>query len=394
MGFIDKLFPSKSTNSVDSMAYFKLLSGYTPVFTSYNGALFEMELTRSAIHSKAKLIAKLKPEVMGDKFKSIEKKLQFKPNPWMNTYQYLYRLSTYLEVNTYAFIIPLYDINKQGKEVISGFYPLNPQQVEILGDKTLYLRYTFANGQRAAIEYDRVGVLSKFTFRNELFGDGNLALNSTLSLLSLQNQGMQEAIMKSAAIQYVARINGQVRDEDLKRMRDSFSALNLSSDNQTGLAFLDAKIGDFKQVEYKNYVVDEKQMSMINENVRSYFGTNIKIMQSNYTEDEFNAFYESEIETFAIQCSMAHTNMLFTERELSFGNEVRFTANRLQYASNKTKMEIINSGLDRGWLNINESREIMNMTGIGKEGDVYRIRLDFVEQSKLNKVQGVEDGQE
>lgn len=77
--------------------------------------------------------------------------------------------------------------------------------------------------------------------------------------------------------------------------------------------------------------------------------------------------------------------MLYSTKELAFGNEVIFTANRLQYASNKTKLEIINSGLDRGWLNINELREIMNMSNIGEDGDVYRIRLDFVEQANLNK---------
>jgi hypothetical protein len=392
MGLLDKLFPPKSMPKADNMEFFKMLNGYTPAFSSYNGAIYEMELTRASIHSKAKLIAKLKPEIMGSKYKSFERRLQFRPNPWMNTYQYLYRLCTYLEVNTYTFILPLYDVDEKGKERISGFYPLNPMNVEIVGDKTLYLRYTFANGQKAAIEYDRVGVLSKFSYKSDLLGDGNSALNATMSLMAMQYQGMEEAIRKSASIQFVARVNSTLRQEDIDRQRNEFSVSNLSSDNQSGLIFLDSKIGEFKQIEYKNFVIDEKQMRIIADNVHSYFGTNDDVMQSKFGEDGFNAFYESEIETFALQCSLAHTNMLYTDLEIAYGNEIRFTANRLQYASNKTKLDVINSGLDRGWLNINESREIMNMTGIGEDGDVYRIRLDFVEQSKLNEVQGVEDG--
>jgi hypothetical protein len=283
-------------------------------------------------------------------------------------------------------------VDEKGKERISGFYPLNPMNVEIVGDKTLYLRYTFANGQKAAIEYDRVGVLSKFSYKSDLLGDGNSALNATMSLMAMQYQGMEEAIRKSASIQFVARVNSTLRQEDIDRQRNEFSVSNLSSDNQSGLIFLDSKIGEFKQIEYKNFVIDEKQMRIIADNVHSYFGTNDDVMQSKFGEDGFNAFYESEIETFALQCSLAHTNMLYTDLEIAYGIEIRFTANRLQYASNKTKLDVINSGLDRGWLNINESREIMNMTGIGEDGDVYRIRLDFVEQSKLNEVQGVKDG--
>lgn len=391
MGLLENLFPKNKTSSIKNEAYFKMLNGYSPVFSSWNGSIYEMELTRAAIHAKSKLIGKLKPEIRGSKYKHLEKKLQFKPNPYMNTYQYLYRLSTYLEVNTYAFILPLYELDGQGKEQISGFYPLSPKNVEIVGDKELYLVYTFANGQKAAIEYDRVGILTKFTYKNDLLGDGNDALVNTLNLIDVQNQGMQEAIKQSAAIRFMATVNGTVRDDDLVKLRKNFSDINLSSENTTGVLIFDQKLGEVKQIEYKNYVVDEKQMALINDNVNKYFGISNKIITSDFSEDEFNSFYESELETFALQCSLAHTNMLYSTKELAFGNEVIFTANRLQYASNKTKLEIINSGLDRGWLNINESREIMNMSNIGEDGDIYRIRLDFVEQANLNKVQGVEN---
>lgn len=392
-GLLEKIFPSTS-QKLRTESYFKLLNGYAPIFSTFDGSVYEMELTRSAIHSKAKFYGKLKPEIQGSAYKNLEKMLQFRPNPYMNTYQYLYRLGTYLEVNTYAFIIPLYTINEQGNEVISGFYPLSPQRVEIIGDKILYLRYTFSNGQQAAIEYDRVGVLSKFMFRNDFLGDGNGALSNTLNVIDMQNQGIQEAIKQSAAIRFIATVNGQVRDEDLKLMRKNFVDMNLSSENDTGLMILDARLKDITQVDFKNWVIDDKQMKLINDNVNKYFGVNDKIMMSNFNEDEFNAFYESEIEPFALQCSLAHTNMLMSDRELALNNAVMFSANRLQYASNKTKMDIINSGLDRGWLTQNQAREIMNMPSRGEQGDIYRIRLDFIEADKLNEAKGVGNGTE
>ena len=33
--------------------YFQMLDGYTPVFTSYDGGVYEMELTRACIHTFA-----------------------------------------------------------------------------------------------------------------------------------------------------------------------------------------------------------------------------------------------------------------------------------------------------------------------------------------------------
>ena len=50
-----------------------MLNGYTPSFTSFNGGLYEMEMVRSAIHAKARLMAKLKFEIVGTKYQSLEK---------------------------------------------------------------------------------------------------------------------------------------------------------------------------------------------------------------------------------------------------------------------------------------------------------------------------------
>ena len=99
--------------------YFKTLSAYTPSFTTYNGGIYEMELTRAAINAKATAISKLKPEFTGSAYSSLAKRLQFKPNPYMDTTKFLYRLATILELNTTAFIIPLYADNY---EHIVGYY--------------------------------------------------------------------------------------------------------------------------------------------------------------------------------------------------------------------------------------------------------------------------------
>jgi len=130
----------------------------------------------------------------------------------------------------------------------------------------------------------------------------------------------------------------------------------------------------------------------IKNNVYNYFGVNEKILQNNFDEDEWNAFYEGKIEPFAIQLSLVMTNMTFTEREIAFGNQIIFTANRLQYASNQSKLNIVTQLFDRGMLTHNEGREIFNMSPI-EGGDKYYIRKEYAEVSNLAEAQGITGGE-
>lgn len=389
MGLLDYIFKPRN-DLIEVNEQFKVLNGYTPAFTSYTGGLYEMDLIRSAIHAKARLIGKLKPEIKGNAYKNLEKVLQYKPNDFMNTYQFLYRISTILDVNNTCFIIPLYDDREF--ETVIGFYPVKADGAEVLQkNNKLYIKYRFVNEYRI-IEWDRVGILYKNSYKSDFFGDSQTALDSIIKVLDIQNQGMIEAVKSSANLRFMAKLSSVMRPEDMQKERKRFSEDNLSSANHSGVLLFDKKYDEIKQIDSKPYLVDEKQMELIKKNVYSYFGVSENIIQSKYSEDEFNAFYESEIESFALQLGLTLTNMLFTSKELAHKNEVIFTANRLQYASNQTKLEIINSGLDRGWLNANEVREIMQL-GTIDNGDKYHIRLEYAEVDNLSKVQGAEDEQ-
>lgn len=379
MGLLDKLFPKKAQEKqID--AYFEALNAYTPAFTTYNGGIYEMELTRAAIHSFANLASKLKPEIMGSAYKNLEKTLQFKPNPFMDTTKFIYRLATILSVDTTAFIIPLY---ADDLETIIGYYPLLPQSTEILefqGEP--WLRYQFSNGQKAAIEFDRVGILTQYQYDDDFFGGGNKALSATLNLLDIQKQGMEEGIKQSAMIRFMAKLGQTLRPEDITKERKRFSEDNLSSDNQTGVMMFDAKYSDVKQIDSKPYIVDAEQMKIIQTNVYNYFGVNEDILQNKYDEDTFNAFYEGKIEPFSLQLGLVMTNMTFTSKEKSFGNHIMFTSNRLQYASNKTKLQVSTQLFDRGILTTNQIMDIWNMSNV-EDGDKRYIRREYIEIDKL-----------
>lgn len=358
-----------------------MLNGYTPVFTSAPESIYEMELTRAAIHSFATFCSKLKPEISGSARKSLEKTLQFRPNPFMDTSKFLYRLATILSVNNTAFIVPIED--RLGELV--GFYPLIPQRCEVLDYRgEAYLRYTFASGEHAAIEFFKVGILTQYQYKSDFFGEDNSALRPTMELIHTQNEGIINGVKNSASIRFLAKIANMLKPADITKERQRFTQDNLSADNQSGMVIYDAKFEDVRPIESKPFTVDAEQMQLINQNVYSYFGTNEKILKNSYNEDEWNAYYEGKIEPFAIQLSLVLSNMIFSQRELAFGNAVTFTANRLQYASSSTKLSISTQLFDRGLLCRNDIMDIWNMAHV-QDGDKYYIRKEYAEISTLGK---------
>jgi hypothetical protein len=395
LGLLDLIFkrpPEKKPDVEKIQGYFKLLNGYTPVFTSYSGALYEYEITRAAIHSFAVHASKLKPEISGSAYKKLGVKVQSRMNPWMDTTKFLYRLATILSVDNNAFIVPMTD---GIGDTITGFFPIRPSRSEILQDTegNLWLRYQFSSGQKAVIEFDRVGIVNQFLFDNDIFGENNNALANTLNIISTNNQGIVEGVKASASIRFMARLANIFKPEDITKERQRFIDENLGYENNNGVLMFDNKYADVKQIVSKPYTVDNEQMQSIEDNVFNYFGTNKKILQNCFTEDEWNAFYEGKIEPFGIQVSLVMTNMMFTDAEIVRGNKFLLTSNRLQYASNKTKLEVVTQMFDRGFLTHNEGLSIFNMAPVDG-GDKHFIRLEYSETNKLSENNEIEGGSE
>ena len=214
MKFLDYLFHGKELRYIDS--YFKMLNGYSPTFTSYNGGVYEMDLTRTAVNSFATHCSKLKPEIEGSALKSLEKTLQHKPNYFMDTTKFIKRMATYVAVEHTAFIIPIED--EYGR--LCGWYPLRAQRCEVVeAAGQVYLRYLFANGEYGAIEFERVGIMTDFEYTDDLFGEDNRTLKPTMQLIHTQNEGIINAVKNSANIRFLAKVANMLKPEDIKKER-------------------------------------------------------------------------------------------------------------------------------------------------------------------------------
>ena len=339
--------------------YFKMLNGYTPRFTSFAGEIYEMEQIRDAINARATHVSKLNVEVLGEARPRLRNKMKHAPNQLQTWSQFMYRLSTILDVQNTAFITPIYD--EYGEP--SGIFAPLPERCEIVQFRNVpYLRYKFQDGRTAAVELDYCGIMTKFQYKNDFLGEKNKPLMPTIDLIDIQEQGIKEGVKSAASYRFMAQLDNFSKDTDLVKERRRFSEENFSKEAKAGgLLLFPFNYKDIKQLDVKPWVVDAEQMKLINENVFNHFGVNEKILQNKAYGDEWAAFYEGAIEPFAIQFSEVMTKMLFTLREQSNGNEVIATANRLQYLSNQDKLNVSAQMADRGLMTRNEIREIWNL---------------------------------
>lgn len=374
MGLFDLFLKNRPKPEGKYEGTFKLLNGYTPHFTSYGGSVYESELIRSAIGARATHISKLRVEITGSARPALQNKMKHAPNQFQTWGQFLYRLSTILDIHNTAFIVPVYD--EYGEP--SGIFAPVPDRCEVVQyDGVPYLRYQFSWHERAAIELEYCGILTKYQYRSDFFGENNHALIPTMELIHIQNQGIEEGVKSAATYRFMAKVNNFTKTEDLAKERERFTAENFGKDAKaSGVLLFPNTYNEIKQVDVKPWVIDDRQMELIRSSVFEYFGVNEDVLTNKAYGDAWTAFYEGAIEPFAIQFSDVMTKMLFTLREQSQGNRVIATANRLQYLSNAEKLNVSSQMLDRGIMSINDVREIWNLPSVDG-GDVRIIRGEY-----------------
>lgn len=385
MGAFDKLF-QYFANRRNLKSYFKMLDGYTPAFSSYDGGVYEMELTRSCIHSFATYCSKLQPNVTGADRRGIAQALERKPNSFMTGSQFLYKTATILESQNTAIILPILD--RFDRTV--GFYPANPQMTELVTSDSgePFVRVTFASGDKAAIELSRCGVMSKYLYRSDVFGESNSCLDPTMQLLHMQNQGISEGIKNSASFRFMANVNNFAKAEDLRKERERFVRENLGPESG-GLALFPNTYTNVKQVVSQPRVVDPEQVKLIQDRVFTYFGTNEAILQNKAYGEAWSAYYEGKIEPFALQLSQAMTQMCYSQDEQTRGNGVVWSSNRLQYMTNADKLQVSSQMFDRGVFSLNNIMDIWNLPHVDG-GDKRYIRKEYTDIDKLDAQEGKE----
>lgn len=372
VGLFDRIFGSKQ--KISSSTEYKALTAYQPAFTNYNGQIYESELVRAAINARATHISKLSVKFNGHGSENLAKRLK-SPNAFNTWSQFLYRLATILDCANTAFIVPTFDKYNRVIEL----YPVMPSRckmVDLKGEP--WLAFEFRDGHHAQLPVWKVGVMTKFQYKDDFFGSSNRAMDSTLALVDIQNQGIKEAVKSSATYRFMAQLDNFSLNEDRAKEQERFSKSAFGADSTGGMLLFPNTYKNIQQIKSTPFVADAEQMAIIRQNVFDYFGVNADVLENKAYGDAWTAFYEGSIEPFAIQFSEVMTNLFIMCDELTGDASVMATANRLQYMSNAEKLNVSSQLADRGVLNRDEVREIWNLPplpdGQGKE---YVIRGEY-----------------
>ncbi len=391
MSLFDKLFGRAPKPRGEYKGEVKMLTPYKAHFSPWTGGIYESQLVRAAINARATHISKLAIEISGSAKPQLQNKLKKAPNGLQTWSQFLYRLSTILDIHNTAFIVPAF--GEYGE--ITGIYCPLPEKTTIVEyGKKYYLRYEFRSGT-ASIEMENCGIMTKFQYRSDLLGESNAALIPTMDLISIQDQGIKEGVKSAATYRFMAQLSNFSKAEDLAKERRRFTEENFSREAEAGgLLLFPNTYQNIQQINTKPWVVDAEQAKQIQEGVFEYFGVNEDVLENKAIGDSWAAFYEGAIEPFAIQFSEVMTKMLFTLREQTEGNAVMATSNRLQYLSNRDKLDVSAQLLDRGIISINDARQIWNLPPV-EDGDARIIRGEYyTTNDKLGDENGNEGNQE
>lgn len=377
MNFIKNLF-----NRNISKTRFELIEDRGNGFYSWNGTIYKSDIVRACIRPKVKAIGKLIPQhirnnnVEGFKVNP-EVYIRFlyeEPNPYMSGQVFREKMATQLALNNNAFALLVRDENG---------YPIEMHNIPCTGVEAIYnslgelfLKFTNRNGKVVTYPYTDIIHIRQDINENDIFGDSpREVLLPLMEVVSTTDQGIVKAIRNSGIIKWLLKFNSAMRPEDLTKKTSEFTENFLNIENSGGAAGVDSKV-DAKQIEPKDYVPNAAVIDRTTQRIYSFFNTNEKIVQSKYNEDEWNSYYESEIEPLAMQWSNEDTRKIFTRRERGFGNKIIYSANNLQYASMSTKLGLV-AMVDRSAMTPNEWREVLNLPPI-EGGDKPLRRLDTV----------------
>ncbi len=378
---------------------FQLISQLNIPQVSFGTNISKSDVVKIAIDRIASQCAKLKPryiKVENDKTVT-EKKgalsfiLQKKPNEVMTPYQFIYEVITTLLMNDNAFVYPMFD--KETLE-IKGLYPLKPSVVEPMVDKydNYYLKFYFENDQAFTIPYENIIHLKRFYHTNDIFGGNNSkgdqeALLKTIAINENVLQGIDNALRSSMQIKGIVKMSAMLNDSDKQKQLDSFNEILRESIRNKGSSIIPVDLkADYIPIETDPKLIDKDTLEFLQSKILDYFGVSKEIVSSNYSEDEFNSFYEQTIEPLAIQLSEAFSLGLLTDSELKRGEEIIFYSERLQYASWNTKVTAIEKLMGLGIMSLNESRALLGLEPV-ENGDKRLQSLNYIDSLKANEYQ-------
>ena len=376
-----------------NLTQLRMLNGYSNEYTPFNGAAYDDATVRSCVDTIARHASKLNPRHVvkkdGRTLKVLDDRLNYllsvRPNPLMTSAEFIEKIVIQYFTTNNLFVYVQRDMTAD----IVALWPLDFSQISLYEDtrNVIYVKFTFGIGYQATVPYDEIVHVRRHFNRDEMFGDPEAKiLLEDLTLLKAEKTAIVNVVKNYGRLRGIVKFLQTLRPEDMKRNFETFIQNFVDPvKNGSGIAPMD-NTSDYKELHVENTTFDAAQMTYARDNIYKYFGVSEKLINGTYDESEFIAFYESVIEPLAVKLSQAFTVAMFTKREQGFGNEIMFEANRLNYISVASKINIAKQLLPAGILTINDARELFGYAPV-PDGDERIVSLNYIKASDQSKYQ-------
>lgn len=379
-----------------------MLNGFTPIFSQFGDNIYASDVVQQAINCIVSEMKKLTPQHIrsnGTDVVPINSDIQSvlkRPNEIMTTSDFLEKITWQLIFNYNSFIIPTYYVwtDKDGNEQrrYTGLYPVQPNFVEFIQDasNTLYVKFRFANNYETIIPYSSVihirhrFSVNEFMGGNEFGQPDNSALLKTLELNHNLLQGVSKAMQSSFAVNGVVKFKTMIDNGKTEKALKELEQKLANSEN--GFLPLDIT-SEFIPLQRNIELVDDNTLKFIDEKILRHFGVPLCILIGDYTKEQYEAFYQKTLEPLILAISQAFTRALFTSRELSFGNEIKFYPKDLIFMSVNQTLEMVRLLGDSGSIYENEKRVAFGLKPLPELEGVRMQSLNYVNTNIANQYQ-------
>lgn len=402
MGWFSNLFKKQSENPQEAKIA-EVMNGYAPIFSQFGTNIYASDVVQQAINCIVQEMKKLMPEHIREKGNDVIpvnddiQTVLDNPNPLMTTSEFLEKITWILFLNYNSFIVPTYyewkDKDGKTQRKLDGLYPILPSQVDFIEDAggRLFIRFRFNNGEEFTVKQSDVIHLkyrysvNQFMGGNEQGQPDNEALLKTLNINHQLLQGVANAMKSSFAVNAVVKYNTLMddgkTDAAIKELEGKLKK------SESGFLPLDLK-AEFVPIKKEIKLIDKDTLEFIDSKILRHFGVSLPILTGDYTQAQYDAFYQKTLEHLIISYSQSFTKSLFTERAMSgFKNKIMFYQKDLFFMSIDQKIAMLKEIAPTGTLYENEKRTMFGLKPLAELEGVRYVSLNWIDATRAEDYQ-------
>lgn len=395
----------KKKENKKGLSYAPTMNGNLPFYAPFGDSIYASDIIVQSIRCKANEFKKLDPRhirttdgaAASITDSSVAKVLK-RPNAYMTTADFLEKITILLELNKNVFIYPQFYVSNGNEKIYTALYPLKPSFVEYMSNDKgdLYINMRFANGYETILPASDIVHWRKDYGVNDYFGGGmfggddNTGLMTMLKRYDQLTQSIAKALEVSCSVNGIMKVNTYLDDDAKIAERQKFE--QQINENKSGILFTDLS-AEYVKIPRDVKLVDGETLKFFYETILRANGTSLAILNGDYTKAQKEAYYEHALEADIKSLGQAMTRIMFSDRELSFGNEIVLYPNDINFMSMENKIAALQTGLPAGIFTKDEARELLGYAPLpdGQGKDVpqgYNALLDNNNNNKLQNQEG------